>query len=494
MSESVQAALQSDDLKIVKKYRGVLKGQLTVLLDKITKILNKKVGEKFNHIEISKSEVKQVGAKLVTNYDLFSKLHEKYCLLRECGKDDEEELELAKKDDEYTEGITAKYFPIQDLLAKYDISLADFEAKEAELSQAQKNKELQEAEQKIKLKSVIDSIPEKKLKYIEALDLFTTSKQEALLVTKCLDNLDPDELFDNSNVQIQPADTVKQALANSFHALLERAAEYRYALKMQGDSDKDIETKICFSRSNEQKEVGRINIDLSKILEAKKINLERSKLSATGPVLSSTIRDAVPHVTPIKLNKPDPIKFSGHPRDFASFKRDFEAIIVPNRSAADIGLYLKQAVPAKDAHILVNVDLENYNEMMSILATKFGSTRRVVDSIITDIERLKIVTTDKMFVEFVDKLERIKRDVTTINIVDEIANATIISKLEAKLPAIIYKDWSDLVIEEDYDSKSSKVKFESFMTFLSKKGELLSINFRMLVTLPAISLKPNHVM
>ena len=136
MSESVQAALQSDDLKIVKKYRGVLKGQLTVLLDKITKILNKKVGEKFNHIEISKSEVKQVGAKLVTNYDLFSKLHEKYCLLRECGKDDEEELELAKKDDEYTEGITAKYFPIQDLLAKYDISLADFEAKEAELSQA----------------------------------------------------------------------------------------------------------------------------------------------------------------------------------------------------------------------------------------------------------------------------------------------------------------------------------------------------------------------
>ena len=118
-----------------------------------------------------------------------------------------------------------------------------------------------------------------------------------------------------------------------------------------------------------------------KILEAKKINLERSKLSATGTALSSTIRDAVPHVTPIKLNKPDPIKFSGHPRDFASFKRDFEAIIVPNRSAADIGLYLKQAVPAKDAHILVNVDLENYNEMMSILATKFGSTRRVREAV-----------------------------------------------------------------------------------------------------------------
>ena len=154
----------------------------------------------------------------------------------------------------------------------------------------------------------------------------------------------------------------------------------KYALKLQGDSEKDIETKIQFKRSAEQLEVGKINIDLSKILEAKRISSERSKLSTSSPALHSTMRDcSTPHVTPIKLNKPDPIKFSGQPRDFATFKRDFESIIVPNRAAADIGLYLKQAVPAKDVYILANVDLENYKEMMSILASKFGSTRRVVD-------------------------------------------------------------------------------------------------------------------
>ena len=108
-------------------------------------------------------------------------------------------------------------------------------------------------------------------------------------------------------------------------------------------------------------------------------------------------------------------------------------------------------------------------EMMSILTSKFGSTRRVVDSIITDIDKLKIVSTDKMFIEFVEKIKRINRDATTVKIVDEIANATIISKLETKLPVIIYKDWSDLVIEGDLDDKSSKVKFERFLSFLSKK-------------------------
>ena len=109
---SVQIALESEDLQLVKKYRGVLKGQLTVSLEKFKKILNKKVGDEFDFANISKSEVEQVGAKLSTNYDLFTKLHDRYCLLREPSKNDEEELSLARADDEYTEGINSKYFPI----------------------------------------------------------------------------------------------------------------------------------------------------------------------------------------------------------------------------------------------------------------------------------------------------------------------------------------------------------------------------------------------
>ena len=161
-----------------------------------------------------------------------------------------------------------------------------------------------------------------------------------------------------------------------------------------------------------------------------KIYTEKNKSIMPNPVLSSTFKEANTVASPIKLNKPDPITFSGNPRDFATFKRDFEAIIVPNRSAADISLYLKQAIPKKDMHVLANVSLDKYEEMMVILADKFGTTRRVVDSIVSEIEKLKVVTSDKMFVEYVEKLEKINRDVITVKMVEQVANEAVISKLE----------------------------------------------------------------
>ena len=123
-----------------------------------------------------------------------------------------------------------------------------------------------------------------------------------------------------------------------------------------GDKARAIETRVKFAYSEELKAVGKINIDLNRILAAQKINSEKNKSSSQ--VLSSTFRESS-SASPIKVNKPQPIKFSGIPRDFATFKRDFEAIIVPHRSSADIGLYLRQAVPAKDLHLIANVDVEN---------------------------------------------------------------------------------------------------------------------------------------
>ena len=57
--------------------------------------------------------------------------------------------------------------------------------------------------------------------------------------------------------------------------------------------------------------------------------------------------------------------------------------------------------------------------------------------------------------------------------IDEVANATIIGKLESKLPIVINQKWSDIVIEEKYNEKSSKDKFENFMKFLAKKKEVV---------------------
>ena len=325
--------------------------------------------------------------------------------------------------------------------------------------------------------ALIKSIPQKEKKYEEALEAFQISKENALQIVKCLDNLTPDDIFESSLVQIQPADSAKESLSKDFKEVATSANELRSAMEARGDEATVIGQKIKFDRTEELNKVGKINIDLNKILEAKKINFEKNKSGFSNPVLSSTFREPTTSstalVSPIKLNKPDPIKFSGQPRDFATFRRDFEAIIVPNRSAVDVGLYLKQAIPAKDQHLLANVGVEDHTKMMDILAKKFRTTRHVVDSVITEIEKLKIVTTDKMFIEYVEKLERINRDLTTVKMIDEVANATIIGKLESKLPIVINQKWSDIVIEEKYNEKSSKDKFENFMKFLAKKKEVV---------------------
>ena len=48
---------------------------------------------------------------------------------------------------------------------------------------------------------------------------------------------------------------------------------------------------------------------------------------------------------------------------------------------------------------------------------------------------------DNAFIELVDNLEKIRRDLTTLDQLVEIANVSILSKLEANLPSQISKIW-----------------------------------------------------
>ena len=106
-------------------------------------------------------------------------------------------------------------------------------------------------------------------------------------------------------------------------------------------------------------------------------------------------------------------------------------MVVPNRDLTEIGMYLKQAVPKKFEHLIANVDLDNWKEMMKILQGKFGRTSLVVESVVSDIEKIKPITgekADKMFVEFVE------RDLKAQSLLDEVSNATVIGKIQSKLP------------------------------------------------------------
>ena len=74
----------------------------------------------------------------------------------------------------------------------------------------------------------------------------------------------------------------------------------------------------------------------------------------------------------VKISKINSIKFSGEARDFSDFYKEFTSVIVPHRSSAEIGVYLKQAVPNQHRHLLDNIELNDWNAMMEALKENLG--------------------------------------------------------------------------------------------------------------------------
>ena len=50
---------------------------------------------------------------------------------------------------------------------------------------------------------------------------------------------------------------------------------------------------------------------------------------------------------------------------------------------------------------------------------------------------MSLSTTDRMFVDFLKKMEKIQKDLDTMGMFDEIANTQTISKLESMLPQVV---------------------------------------------------------
>ena len=70
-------------------------------------------------------------------------------------------------------------------------------------------------------------------------------------------------------------------------------------------------------------------------------------------------------------------------------------------------------------------------------------------------EKLKIVTTDKMFIDFVEKLLKMKLDLESLKQIGEMANATCMGKIDKKLPLSVSTDWWKMVIRDRLDDGSS---------------------------------------
>ena len=58
-------------------------------------------------------------------------------------------------------------------------------------------------------------------------------------------------------------------------------------------------------------------------------------------------------------------------------------------------------------------------------------------------------------------------------LLSEVMNATVLGKLESKLPVIIKNEWAKLNIMEELDLKSSEVRFVRFMKFLDQQKRIV---------------------
>ena len=68
---------------------------------------------------------------------------------------------------------------------------------------------------------------------------------------------------------------------------------------------------------------------------------------------------------------------------------------------------LRDAVPEKHKHLLRNLDLSNHREAMNILQQEFGKPEDLMSWVVGELNRLKPFTSYKLFMEFVEKVEKI---------------------------------------------------------------------------------------
>ena len=445
---------EADDLATVKRSRSTAKGQITAAANRLEKILVSK-DDKFDHQAINEIEVKDYHDRLQANFTLFKEAHSKVQSLREVEATEKEEEKVILDEEKYFGDIADRVYPLFRKHIEYTNSLSAKQILSESLLEEEKSKN-----------EMISGIAGLEIELREEQDKYASIKELVIEIKNSLEKVSSDKLLESLSIISQPASSLKLKLQEAFDKTKGKAKELTSALQARGDKQDSVDKVVSFDNSKETKQFVQLDSALDRVINIQKLSNSGRRDSVDTP-FNSTLNDKDTKSTPIKLEKPAPIKFSGNARDFAAFKEKFEAIVVPNRSAADIGLYLHQAIPGKYQHLVKNFKPMEHVKMMEVLVEKFGTTRVLVEAVNAEIERLKLPTTDKMFVELVEKLEKIKIDMEAVDKLDEISNAHTIAKIEAKLPSTVKQDWVKEVISKKYEKGSTKDKFNKFFEFLA---------------------------
>ena len=163
-------------------------------------------------------------------------------------------------------------------------------------------------------------------------------------------------------------------------------------------------------------------------------------------------------------------KFTGKAEDFASWKQRFSSLVPAGREDAEIAILLEQAIPENKRYLVRGCD-NDWEKMFEVLQKELAPTRDVVNSINLQLSKLKRISADdkegdRKFVQLVESLEKMERDLKAINRVSVLANCNTLQDIECKLPQLVKMDWFKRKREKSLDEETDLSKFNDLMLFL----------------------------
>ena len=443
-TSTFQQALASDDADFIKQVRSSYKGKLTRCINTINRVLVYTGVDKntFDHVNIDHEEVLDLVNNLKEAKSAVDELHTRFEVKRVHSEGQIEE-KLIETDNQYIDEVDTSFRACLRLVNSYKIQ--------------QKAKD--------DIKSNQSKIAQEASQFPVKLQLF---KEKRADYEACFAAANKVIVSDNMSIQRTAAHhkSVLETEFNKMRDLGKSLAELAPNAKNVDPSDVEL-----FSCSKEILGYRQAVADLERVSKEVDLNdkLELAKVAKPPTV-------AAPSVGPVSSEKSNILKlkvtapsFSGKCRDFAVFKRDFESIVaVDQRSDVEIGALLKDGVPQKYRYLLDKVALSNHKEMMEILVSKFGRARIIVDECTAEIRNMKVITNDREFIDFVEHVDKLKRDLEQLELLSDIANTTVISDLESKLPYGVKRDWVKLVSSKELSSEPPSKIFNRLLEFLEE--------------------------
>ena len=93
--------------------------------------------------------------------------------------------------------------------------------------------------------------------------------------------------------------------------------------------------------------------------------------------------------------------------------------------------------------------------MITIFEKKIGYKTLVITDMNNQINKIKPVTTDKGFIDFVEQLEITQLDLESYSQIKKMANTKNIREIEMRLLEDVRKQWAKIVIKEKLDDSFS---------------------------------------